>query len=258
MVLTVIALWSTCRVVGAGSTVPDDEAWRRAAALVDEQHQPGELIVFAPAWIEPVGRLHLGARIPVELAAGLDAGRHGVIYELSIRGARAAETRGLRPVWQREVGGVMVRRFERAPATLVTDLVAVAARAAFTTEGLSARPPAVVLAEVGFRPHRCLQMVPSAGQTVTLTFPGVELGTELVGGVGLADIFKRRQVRAPAELVVAVGEQEVARVTVGVDDGWVRFRAATTPGTASVTVTAQGIGPGAADRQVCMALEARR
>ncbi|HVK76172.1 MAG TPA: hypothetical protein VM734_22755 [Kofleriaceae bacterium] len=259
--LAAVALWSTCRVAGAGDGVPGDGAWKRASALVRETHQPGDLIVFAPRWIDPVGRLHLGDLLPIDAAARLDAGRYGVIWELSVRGARAPETRGLTPAWQRDVGGVTVRRFERPPATLVTDVVATAGAlirdGRLPLEGLVARTPAVVLAEVGFEPHRCLQVVPSPGATVTITLPDVALGTELVGGVGLADIFKRREIRAPGELAIAVGNDEVARVVVGVDDGWRTFRAATTPGPATLTITVAALDKGARDRLVCFALEAR-
>ena len=66
--LALIAAWSTCRVVGAGAGVPGDAAWARAAAVVRERHQPGQLIVFAPRWVDPVGRLHLGDLIPLEMA----------------------------------------------------------------------------------------------------------------------------------------------------------------------------------------------
>ena len=254
LALVLVALWSTCRVVGAGAGVPGDAAWARAAALVREQHRPGELIVFAPGWIDPVGRLHLGDLIPIEMAARLDAGRYGVVYELSIRGARAPETAGLRPVWSREVGGVTVRRFERTPEVLVTDLVARAGEHGVESDAATQ----VVLAEVGFAPHRCLQIVPGPSRTATVTFPAVELGTTLVGGVGLADVFKRRQVRTPVEVTVAIGGADLASARAGVDDGWVRLRAATTPGRQDLTVRVRVLGPAWQDRLVCLALEARR
>ncbi len=255
LALVVVAAWSTCRTVGAGAGVPGDAAWARAAALVRAEHAPGDLIVFAPRWNEPVGRLHLGDLIPVATAGRLDGERYGRIWELSIRGARAPETRGLAPAWSRTVGGIAVRRFERAPAEVVTDVLALPPP---TVTGLAARGPALVLAEVGFEPHRCWQVVPSVGQTVTLRWEGVAVGRELVIGVGLADVFTRRDVRAPVELVVDVGGREVARVRAGVDDGWVRTRVATEPGTAALTVTAAAIGEGARDRLVCFAIEARR
>ena len=253
--LAAIAAWSTCRTVGAGAGVPGDAAWAQAAALVRAEHQPGDLIVFAPRWNDPVGRLHLGELIPVAMAGRLDGERYGRIWELDIRGARAPETRGLAAAATRTVDGITVRKFVRAPAEVVTDVLDLPPP---QVEGLAARGPAQVLAEVGFEPHRCWQVVPSAGQTVTLRWDGVALGRELVIGVGLADVFTRRDVRAPADLLIDVGEREVARVRVGVDSGWVRTRVATEPGTATLTVRAAAVGPGSRDRLVCFAIEARR
>lgn len=258
--LALIAVWSTCRVVGAGAGVPGDAAWSRAAEVVRARHQPGQLIVFAPRWVDPVGRLHLGDLIPLEMAGRQDADRYGVIWELGIRGARAPETRGLRPKWSGEYGGVSVRLFERAPAVMLTDLVAAAAAAPATLQrqGAVIRGPEVVLAEVGFEPHRCVQFVPGASDA-GITFPAVALGSELVGGVGLADVFTRRDERTPIELIVRAGDREIARARAGVDDGWVRWRGATTPGTGPVTFTARILNPSgkARDRLVCVSAEAR-
>lgn len=253
--LVAIAAWSTCRTVGAGAGVPDDAAWAKAAALVRAEYQPGDLIVFAPPWNEPVGRLHLGDLIPPAMAGRLDADRYGRIWELDIRGARAAETRGLPAASVRTVGGVTVRRFEREAAVVLTDALTLPPPA---VTGLASRPPSLVLAEVGFTPRRCWQVVPSPDQTVTMTWEAVTFGSSLAVGVGLADVFTRRDVRAPAELVVEVGGREVARIRVGVDSGWVRTVVATEPGTSTLTVTATALGKGARDRLVCFALEARR
>jgi hypothetical protein len=81
-------------------------------------HQPGNLIVFAPRWNDPVGRLHLGDLIPVEMAGRLDGERYGRIWELDIRSARAPDPRLRRQVHCRRRH---VRR-SGAPA-VVTDVL---------------------------------------------------------------------------------------------------------------------------------------
>lgn len=254
--LVAVALWSTCRVVGAGAGVPDDGAWRAAAASVRAAHQPGDLIVFAPRWADPVGRLHLGDLIPIEMAGRMDGARYGTIWELSIRGARAPETRGLRAASTASFGGVTVRRFTRAPAEVLFDFAPAIARA--KVDGSRTRGPELVLAEVGFEPHRCAQIVPGVDQSVTMTFTGVTLGSSLAFGAGLADVFTRRDVRAPGELAVAVDGKELGRLRFGVDDGWRTQTVATTPGLATVTFTARAVGKKSANRLVCFAAEARR
>lgn len=256
VVLVAIAVWSTCRVIGAGAGVPDDAAWAKAAAAVRAQHQPADLIVFAPPWIDPVGRLHLGDLIPVEMAGRLDGARYPVIWELSIRGARAPETRGLRARTTASFGGVTVRRYEQTAADVVTDFAPQVATA--KVDGAHTRGPDLVLAEVGFRPHRCAQIVPVTGGQVTITFADVAIGTSLAVGAGLADVFTRRDQRGPATLAVALDGRELATLRFGVDDGWVAKTVATTPGRGNVTFTATAIGPKSANRLVCFAAEARR
>jgi hypothetical protein len=252
-VLVAIAAWSAWRVAMAGRGVPGDDQWKKASAAVRARFWKDDLIVFAPSWIDPVGRLHLGDLIPVDRAARMDGARYGTIWELSIRGARAPETRGMKSEWRGDFGGLTVRRFVQTPADIATDFIAAAGTV--KTVGAVARGPAVEVAEVGFAPRRCVQVVPEPGQSVTMTWPDVELGRELVGYVGLADVFTRRDVRAPGALAVRIGDHQVVGVEVGVDDGWVRFAAPTTPGRAAVTFVASAP---ARDRLICFAAEARR
>ena len=238
--LVLVSLWEVVATRLDATSVPGDDAWERAAQIVRSQHQAGDLIVFAPEWADPVGRLHLGDLIPIEMAGRMDAARYGRIWELSIRGARAPETAGLPAAFAQDVGGVIVRRFERTPAVVVSDVLA------------SGQP--VTLAEVGFEPHRCIQVVPSPGHPQRITIP-MQLGTRLVGYAGLADVFTRRDIRAPGSLAVEIGGRQVAAVHPGVDDGWVRFEAATTPGHADVTFVASADAP---QRLICFAAEARQ
>jgi hypothetical protein len=250
LLLVVIATWEVCATPRDASSVPDDGAWEKASAVVRAGYQPGDLIVFAPAWNDPVGRLHLGDLIPVDMAARMDAARYGRIWEVSIRGARAKETAGLAPQEIITGHGITIRFFSREPTPVLADLRD--AVAAVKVEG-GARP-SLELAEVGFEPHRCLQIVPAPGRPVRMTFPQVLLGGKLVGYVGLADVFTRRNIRAPGKLAVEIGGREVARATPGVDDGWVRFEAATTPGLADVTFVASADAP---QRLICFAAESR-
>jgi hypothetical protein len=252
-VLVLVSAWEMCATRRDAAAVPDDAAWDRASEIVRAAYAPGDLIVFAPDWIDPVGRLHLGDLIPIDTAARMDADSFGHIWELSIRGARAPDTVGLEPVKSTEVGGVTVREFRRTPVTVVSD-VRTQLAAATVTGGAK---PQLVLAEVGFAPHRCIQAVPAPGGAIRITFPQLMLGTRLVGDVGLADVFTRRDVRLPGTLEVQLGNQTIARATPGVDDGWVRFEAATTPGPADVTFVASA-GPGATNRLICFAAQARR
>ncbi len=255
--LALVAVWEIASVARGAANVATADDWRAASAVLRTRHQAGDLIVFAPRWVDPVGRQHLGDLISVDMAARMDGARYGTIWELSMRGARAPETRGLAAESTRIFGALTMRRFQRAPAVVLTDFVKALPRA--KKSGPAMRPAQAVLEEVGFEPHRCVRVVPRPDKTVRITYAGVQLGTSLVGYVGLADVFTRRTIRDPGRLEVFVAGEPVSAVTFGVDDGWVRFEAATRPGAGqTVEFRATAVGPKARDRLICFAAEARR
>jgi hypothetical protein len=180
----------------------------------------------------------------------MDAARYGRIWELSIRGAHSPDVDGLGPVATSDADGVTVRRFERTPETVLTDFAS--SLPAAKVDGAHAT---LELTEVGFAPHRCVQVTPVVGHPTRITFPQAQLGTTLVGYVGLADVFTRREIRLPGQLSVEVDGKTIAIARFGVDDGWVGFSATTTPGVADVVFEARAYGP---QRLVCFAAEARR
>lgn len=252
LLLLVVALWEVCVTPRDASAVPGDKAWQKAAEHVRSRYRPGDLIVFAPAWVDPVGRLHLGDLIPLEMAARMDAARYPRIWELAIRGARSPDTAGLTPASSTSDGGIDIRFYERPrPITVVADV-----RDALPTARVEGPVrPILELTEVGFAPHRCIQVTPPPRSSVRITFPQLSLGTELVGYAGLADIFTRRSPRGPGTLSVEIGGKVVASIAPGVDDGWVRFAVPTTPGPSDVTFVASAEDP---NRLICFAAEARQ
>ena len=250
LLLVVISLWEVCAARRDAASVPGDAAWHAAAEQVRAGYRPGDLIVFAPDWIDPVGRSQLGDLIPLEIAARMDAAQYGRIWEVAIRGARSTDTTGISAADTEDHDGVVVRRYERAPAIVMSDVLERLATA--TTTGAR---PTLELAEVGFAPHRCLQVSPVPGTPLRITFPQLPLGKELVGYAGIADVFTRRDVRSPGRLDVELAGKVIASATAGVDDGWVRFAAATPPGAADVTFVVHATE---ANRRICFAAEARQ
>ncbi|MCW5802553.1 MAG: hypothetical protein KIT31_09205 [Deltaproteobacteria bacterium] len=248
--LVAVALWEIVASIRDARAVPDDDAWREAAQIVRAQHRPGDLIVFAPAWADPVGRLHLGDLIPVDMAARVDDVRYARIWELAIRGAHAPEVAAMTPVLEDRRGGVTVRLYEREPAVVLADVRELLAGARW--EGGGGR---VELAEVGFAPKKCIQVTPSVSAPARVTFPRLPLGRTLYGGVGIADVFTRRDERSAIHLDILVDGVPRTTVVAGVDDGWVRFAIPTEPGAADVTFVASAAGP---NKLVCFAAEALR
>ena len=56
---------------------------------VTADFKTGDLIVFAPRWLDPVGRRWLGSLLTVADAGRLDDARYARVWEVSIRGAGA-------------------------------------------------------------------------------------------------------------------------------------------------------------------------
>jgi hypothetical protein len=103
-----------------------------------------------------------------------------------------------------------------------------------------------------------------AGRPVRVTFPGLALGTELVGYVGIADVFTRRSSREPATLEIEIAGAKVTSATAPIDT-WVPFRAVTVPGAADVAFVLRWTPaprthkePPPPPKQICFAAEARR
>ena len=261
LLLLAVASWEIVAAARAGDDVPGDDAWTEASRFVRAGYQPGDLIVFAPSWLDPVGRMHLGDLMTVDDAARMDDARYAVVWEVSIRGAAAPEARGREVSIAGGAGGVRVRRLVREPAVVLTDFVERygKGRRSVAIAGKPVGQPRVVLEEVGFAPHRCVRVEPRPDQTVRLTFRDVALGSSLVGYVGLADVFTRRDIRNPGHLEVFVDGESVASARFGVDDGWVRFSADTRPAaSAQVTFAATAVGTKARKRLICFAAEARK
>lgn len=237
VLLAGIAIWEIVATRRATADVPDDDAWRAAAQVVRAGYQTGDLIVFAPEWVDPVGRMHLGDLISIEDAARMDDAKYARIWQVSIRGAG----RDAKPAFERDVAGILVRRYDRTPATILADVRTLQPKSGGAT---------LVLAEVGFEPHRCLQVAPPKdGARLTFALPA---GT-LVGYAGIADVFTRRSPRDPARLAVEVDGKPLASIVAGVDDGWVRFETRVPGGDVTFVVTST-----AQNRLVCFAAEVRR
>jgi len=291
LLLVAIAIWEIAATRCQATSVPGDDAWIEASKIVRTHHQPGDLIVFAPAWIDPVGRLHLGDLIPVETAARMDAAKYGRIWELSIRDAVAPDVLGMTAT-KTYPGPVDVRFYQRRPVTVITELISYAPAAG-----------RLDLVEVGFEPHRCLVVpvsparpylrdlfaqldrlpdqaraklirafaqllpeLPAAAAMPAADRDGkwiaihMTLGSNLAGAFGIADIFTRRDERRDIGLVVEIDGKQVLE-TVAPIDRWVPFETPTSPGDHQVRIRLRWkANPGETTgvKTVCVNAEARR
>ena len=218
---------------------PTDRDWRAAAAEVRAGFQPGDLIVAAPAWADPLLRLHLGDLIPLAVAGRLDAARFGRIWEVSQRGAQAPETEGSRVAHVGRHGALALRRYERPAARVSFDFVAEWNRAVVSRVASGGQvsgcvhladrfecpdPPAqsvkAELLEIDTTPHLALATQPAGQSTTVIEYDQVPLGRELVVGAGLHNVWLRKAGKGTVRLRVLVQGRELGHIEAGSLTGW--------------------------------------
>jgi hypothetical protein len=236
--LAALSTWEIAALVRASTGAATGDDWAAAAAAVRAGWQPGDLVLFAPAWSDPVGRLWLGDLDGVHEAARLDAARYARIWEVSARGASAPDALG--PVGASETfGALTVRRHDHVAEPVAWDLRARAR-----------------LVEVDFAPRECVPLRPPA----TLDMGEVPLAGHLVVRAGLADFRARRDNRARARVRVTIDGAPAGERELGNDDGWAALPPiATTPGPHRVVFTSEALpAPGQpVNLDLCIAAEAR-
>jgi len=237
--IVVLALVETANALLAPLRAPTDRDWRAAAAEVRAGFRPGDLIVAAPAWADPLLRLHLGDLIPIPVAGRLDAARFGRIWEISQRGARATETKASRVAQSSRHGALTLRRFERPAAQVSFDFVAqwnhaVVSRVApggqvswcsrlpdrFECPDLPSRSVKPELLEIDTSPHLALALQPAGPSSTVIEYDNVPLGRELVVGAGLHNVWLRKAGKGTVSLRVLVQGREMGRIQAGSLSGW--------------------------------------
>ncbi len=236
-----LATWESAAALYAPERVARDADWDAAADEVRANFRDGDLIVFAPAWVDQIGREHLGDKISVEMAGHADTDRYARIWEVSIRGARAADTAGLTRAQLHEHGKVAVALYEKKAATVLYDFTSHAGEARVTDATKSGsderpcfaeRPPGFRCAgvrveprtlEVDYQPRRGILTPALLGRVIALEFPDVPLGAQLVGYTGLHDYYSRKNSDGPVDFRVLVDGREMFKWRHHNADNWRRF-----------------------------------
>jgi hypothetical protein len=237
--VVLLALAETGSALVAPLRAPSDGDWKAAAALVRADFRPGDLIVAAPAWADPVMRLHLGDLVPIKMAARLDDARYGRVWEIGQRGATADEAHGARAAATSRHGALTVRRYDRAPAPVSFDFYdqwsrarvarAEPGRGDIPCDRLPDRFQCPIhgfnfvkpdLLEIGTTMRQALYAQPVGGATVVVEYPQVPLGRELAVGAGLHHVWQRKLGDGTVKLRVLVDGREVGRTEASNRSGW--------------------------------------
>jgi hypothetical protein len=267
--VALLAIAETGNALWAPHRRASERDWTDAAARVRANFRDGDLIVFAPDWVDQIGRAQLGDLMPLEMVGRSDSARYGRIWELSIRGAHAPETKSLARVEGSVHGRVTVTLFSQTPTAIAWDSTSHFADARVTQapgETPCPRSPtgfrcATTLVEprtleIDYRPRRGLLVPLEQSKTTRVEWSDVPVGAFLVGWVGLHDYYARKSSDAPVELALFVDGRAALTVPVANADGWKRFALPGDGGTHTIRVEISGRS--APWRNVGFHLEARK
>jgi len=237
--VVVLALVETLAAVIAPLRAPRDRDWSGAERAVRAGFQPGDLIVAAPAWADPIMRMHLGDLIPLATAGRMDSARYARVWEISQRGASAPEGRDGRVVAESRHGALTVRRIERAAAAVSYDFVARwnEARVSrvdpsgavipcpfqndrFQCPNIGFNYVKRQIVEVDTSLRQALLAQPVERARVVVEFPAVLLGREIAVATGLSNVWMRKVAKGTVDVTVAIDGRPAMRVTTANQSGW--------------------------------------
>jgi hypothetical protein len=218
--IALLAIVETLVAVISPSCAPTDADWDGAAAAVRQGFRPGDLIVAAPAWADPILRVHLGDLIPPEVAARMDDERFARVWEVSQRGARSPEGRRGAVQLDRSFGHLRVRLIERAAPVVTYDFVASWGEARVSRPGALQRK----VVEVDQRLRMALMTQPVAGGVLSIEYPQARLGRVLVIATGLHDTWARKAARGTVTARLFIGDRAVDLPETTDDSGWTETR----------------------------------
>jgi hypothetical protein len=253
--------------LGFAGRAPRVEAWRELAPAVRALKRPGEPLVVAPEWAEPLARHAFGdAVFPLDELGRPDDASVRRVLEVSALGARYEGTARFRVISESTHGAFTLRvlenprplraryrLLEHVKANELTVTVVQGERSAPCEYSEHARvfagglhgavafprerfvcpgPPSAfvgitVIDDQDYRPRRCLWAQPPPGGALRLSFSGVPFGSALRGYGGLSYFLFRDSDAPPVELSFAAGETELGRHEHRAASGWHPFRVAT-------------------------------
>lgn len=240
---------------------PRFDDWGAVREPVEALKQPGDLVVVAPAWADPLARHALGdALMPIREAARPDESRYATAIEISILGERDPTLAGWQEIAREQRGQFSIRKLQNpAPAAVVFDFVdnlrppTVSVRgtepevsctwnprARVVAGGLGGHPTfppqrfecpggmffnvgVTVIADEEFRPRRCIWSHPFQRGEIVTRFRGVPLGRVIRGHAGMYWMTERELTGAPVTLAVRVNGEEMGTATHRDGEGWAAF-----------------------------------
>lgn len=236
-IIVVLALIETVNAMLSSVRAPTDKDWRSAAAKVRAGFHPGDLIVAAPTWADPLMRVQLGDLVPMPVAGRMDAARYARIWEISQRGARADETMGAKLAATSRHGALKVVLWETPAARVAFDFLAEWQKASMSVvtpdrgempcwmsqeqfqcgEGTHLKRE---LLEIDTTLRNALGLEPHERTTTVVEYADVFLGRELMVATGLHNVWLRKAGDGKVRMRVLLDGRELGTVEATSMSGW--------------------------------------
>ena len=266
-------MWALCAVPLIGvvelalhvkqttSDVVPDADWIAAREAVKTEAKPEDLVIFAPFWVDPVGRRWFGDDLAgIKREARPDETRFPRAIEVGIRGEHRPELDGWKKLSEHQVGKVTIGVYENPAKTLVhVDLLDLASPERMTVsrvEGAGESPcawqrgtgqagglgvpqgPAVpaerfvcsgggyvglaVLHALDHHPHLCLFVSPQGGN-IKVRFANVTFGSLLHGHSGMQWQSERTPSQERIQVAFSAFDRPIGQSVHKVGAGWSGF-----------------------------------
>jgi hypothetical protein len=241
--------------------VPADTDYEAAAEFVRSQLLPRDLITSAPAYIDPLVRLHLGDRISLAMAGRSDNAGFERMWVVSTRGAIPPDAPNGKPELERAFGHVRVQRYKLGKSPILMDFVqtlpsadvSIARNGAFQrcprrTGGVprggglgrpvlmpiaerfecdAGRPwlfvGSIVMEDLSNTPRFCVWQHPQGNEPIRVRFEDVPLGDELVFYGGVYYEHERMREGGPIQVDVSIDGRRRGGMTHRDGQGWQRI-----------------------------------
>ena len=276
---------------------PTPAEWESARTVLTALRKPGDLLVVAPGWGDPLARKAFGeALMPLRDVARPDETAYARAIEVSFLGQRAPELAEWRAGEGKESGRFRFRVLSNpAPAAVGFDFVerlgpararvfeqsgatsaacAWSSNARVETGGLPGPPtfPAqrflcqggahyfvgvTIIDDQEYRPRRCIWAHPTPRGPLVIRFEAVPLGAAIRGHAGLPWLIMRDGAGPPVELEVRAGGRSLGTFVHRDQDGWSGFEFPTGQAGTSTEVEFEVRSTSARDRHFCFQADTR-
>jgi hypothetical protein len=243
------------------SRVPADADYEAAAEFVRSQLAPRDLITSAPAYIDPLVRLHLGDRISLGMAGRSDDAGFERMWVVSARGAIPPDAPRGKPELERAFGRVRVLRYKLGKSSVLMDFVQTlpSAEVNIARNGGVQRCPrrtggvprggglgrpvlmpiaerfecdagrpwlfvgSIVMEDLSNTPRYCVWQHPQGDEPISVRFEDVPLGDELVFYGGVYYEHERMREGGPIQVDISIDGRRRGGMTHRDGDGWQRI-----------------------------------